>query len=97
MRKFDEGWSITRHADDRRLAMRLSSDDIRGPLLDPVEEYDGGRAHPRGRRVRRGDNGICLVIDPVQRVVLTVLWDGAVGRAADGSPLGAPASCRRTG
>jgi hypothetical protein len=97
MRKFDDGWSITRHADDRRLAMGLSSDDIREPLFDPVEEYDGGRAHPRGRRVRRGDNGICLVVDPIQRLVFTVLWDGAVGRAADGSQLGVQRFCARVG
>jgi hypothetical protein len=97
MREFDEGWSITKHADERRFEMRLSSDDLRGPLFAPVEEYDGGRAHPPGRRVRRGSNGVCLVVEPRGRVILTVLWDGAIGRAADGSPLAATAGTTRIG
>ena len=87
MRNLGEGWRISRHGDERRVSMGLTSDVVRTALLEPIEEYDGARHHPQGRRVRRGPDGVCVVYAPKDRVVLTLLWDGSLGRDRSGSAL----------
>lgn len=86
MRSLGKGWRITRHADDRRLEMGLSTDDIRYVLERPDVEYDGAANHPPGRRVRRRE-GTCVVFEPHDRIVVTLLWDGALGRDPTGQPM----------
>ncbi len=80
MRSLDEHWRMTRHADQRRIEMGLTSDDVRTALLDPIEQYANKSHTPQGRWIRRGGSGVCVVDEPTQHVVVTVLWDGAVNR-----------------
>ena len=69
------------------MEMGLTTDDLRVPIREPLEEYDGARHHPSGRRVRRGANGVCVVFVPKEKVVLTLLWDRAIGRDRHGQPV----------
>lgn len=65
------GWTITDHAWDRMTPMGLGRLDVLPVLLDPEQSYDQGDRDDR-RVLQRAD--LAVVVDPVRRLVVTVLW-----------------------
>lgn len=82
-----EGWRMTRHAEQRIAEMDVDIREVVIAIVAPELEYAGGRGHPAARRVLVAGR-VVVVVEEHARVVVSVLWAGAEGRADDGAPVG---------
>lgn len=80
---YQDGWTFSGHADLRRVQMRLTRNDVMSAVLEPERVYP---SHKPGLQCNAAD-GIVVVINPDTKELVTVLWDGAIGRDIEGQPV----------
>lgn len=88
-----EGWRMTGHAERRVAEMDVRMAEVVAAIVAPELEYQGAEGHPVGRRVRVAGR-LAVVVDPLARVVVSVLWHRAEGRGVNGAPVGGVAVAR---
>lgn len=79
------GWTFTDHADERRIQMRLTSNDVLEAVSDPEVTYCSP-SYPGTLTLLHGD--LAVAVDEHEPVIITVLWRGNFeGRDANGDPV----------
>lgn len=81
---YPNGWTLSPHSQQRMDQMGLTSRQVFGVIDEAVISYPG-RPGPDGcPRVVYTDGQLAVVLAPSRRVVITVLWHRAQGRAGCG-------------
>lgn len=69
-----DGWEMTRHAIKRALDMAVDGEAIRTALLNPEGSRPSRNPECPDAELRWGGR-LCLVVNPKQKRVITVMWN----------------------